>query len=191
MSTVERRTRETEIALTVSAGSGTANADTTDPFLDHMLTTLSRYGGLDLTVKATGDLRHHLIEDVGIALGAALADETPPAAARYGSAIVPMDEALVQAAVDVGGRPFYQGSLPSPLYEHFLQSLAFNLKATLHVVVIRGTDRHHVVEAAIKAVGLCLRQALTPGDSVFSTKGAVELERLGAEAILDETEELG
>lgn len=191
MSTVERRTRETDITLTVMRGDGVADADTTDAFLDHMLTTLARYGGLDLTVKATGDLRHHLIEDVGIALGAALADEVPATAARYGSASVPMDEALVQAAVDVGGRPFYEGPVPSPLYDHFLQSLAFNLKATLHVVVLRGTDRHHVVEAAVKAVGLALRQALTPGDSIFSTKGAVELERLRQEAVLDETEELG
>jgi imidazoleglycerol-phosphate dehydratase len=191
MSTVERRTRETEIVLTVTSGNGTCDAHTTDPFLDHMLTTLARYGDLDLAVQATGDLRHHLIEDVGIALGAALVDEVPTTATRYGSAIVPMDEALVQAAVDVGGRPFYEGTIPSPLYEHFLQSVAFNLKATLHVVVIRGTDRHHVVEAAIKAVGLCLRQALAPGDSVFSTKGAVELERLRDEAVLDETEELG
>ncbi len=93
--------------------------------------------------------------------------------------------------MDVGGRPFYEGPVPSPLYDHFLQSLAFNLKATLHVVVLRGTDRHHVVEAAVKAVGLALRQALTPGDSIFSTKGAVELERLRQEAVLDETEELG
>lgn len=191
MSTVERKTRETEITVTVTCGSGATEIDTTDPFLDHMLTTLARYGGLDLTVRARGDLRHHLIEDVGIALGTALADEVPTGAARYGSTVVPMDEALVQAAVDVGGRPYYEGSVPSPLYEHFLQSLAFNLKATLHVVVIRGTDRHHVVEAAIKAVGLCLRQALTRGDSVFSTKGAVELERLRDDAVLDETEELG
>ena len=86
-----------------------------------------------------------------------------------------MDEALVQAAIDVGGRAYYVGPLPSRLYEHFLHSFAINLGATLHVEVIRGRDRHHIVEAAIKATGLALRQALAEGDSVFSTKGAVEI----------------
>jgi imidazoleglycerol-phosphate dehydratase len=156
-----------------------------------MLTVLARYGGLDLEVQAEGDLRHHLIEDVAIALGAALSDEVPASAVRFGSSVVPMDDALVQAAIDVGGRAYYAGSLPSPLYEHFLQSLAIHLKATLHVHVIRGDDPHHVVEAAFKAVGFCLRQALAQGDTVFSTKGAVELQRIRAEGVLDESEELG
>jgi imidazoleglycerol-phosphate dehydratase len=106
----------------------------------------------------------------------ALKNETPPTAARYGWALVPMDEALAQAAVDVGGRPYYVGPLPSRLYEHFLQSLAVNLGATLHIEVIRGRDRHHIVEAAIKAFGLALRQALEEGGTVFSTKGSVSLE---------------
>jgi imidazoleglycerol-phosphate dehydratase len=88
---------------------------------------------------------------------------------------VPMDEALVQAAVDVGGRPWYVGRLPSTLYEHFLHSFATNLGATLHVKVIRGKDRHHMVEAAVKATGLALRQALREGDAVFSTKGSVSI----------------
>jgi hypothetical protein len=86
-----------------------------------------------------------------------------------------MDEALAQAAIDVGGRAFYEGRIPSPLYQHFLQSFAMNLGATLHVRILRGKDRHHMVEAAIKAVGLSLRQALRTGDQVFSTKGAVAL----------------
>jgi imidazoleglycerol-phosphate dehydratase len=89
-----------------------------------------------------------------------------------------MDEALVEAAVDVGGRPYFVGKVPSNLYTHFLHSFATNLDATLHVRVIRGTDKHHMVEAAIKATGLALRQALAEGDSVFSTKGSVTLERL-------------
>jgi imidazoleglycerol-phosphate dehydratase len=90
-----------------------------------------------------------------------------------------MDDALVQAAVDLGGRPWYEGRLPSALYQHFLQSLAFNLKATVHLRVLRGRDRHHVVEAGVKALGLALRQALgqAPGGGVFSTKGAVALGR--------------
>jgi imidazoleglycerol-phosphate dehydratase len=128
-------------------------------------------------VSAAGDLRHHLVEDVAITLGLALADEVPESAARYGWALVPMDDALVQAAVDLGGRPWYEGRLPSRLYQHFLQSFAFNLRATVHVRVLRGRDRHHVVEAAVKAVGLALRQALEekPGGT-FSTKGSVKLE---------------
>jgi imidazoleglycerol-phosphate dehydratase len=88
-----------------------------------------------------------------------------------------MDDALVQAAVDLGGRPWYQGRLPSPLYEHFLQSLTVNLRATVHVQVQRGRDRHHVVEAAVKALGLALRQALREGSEVFSTKGTVSVRR--------------
>lgn len=89
-----------------------------------------------------------------------------------------MDEALAEAAVDLGGRPYFAGTLPSKLYAHFLHSFATNLGATLHVRVLRGTDRHHMVEAAIKATGLALRQALAEGDTVFSTKGSVSLERL-------------
>jgi len=102
----------------------------------------------------------------------------PEKAERYGWALVPMDDALVQAAVDIGGRAWYAGRLPSPLYEHFLQSLAVNLDATLHVKVVRGRDRHHIVEAAVKAVGLSLRQALREGTEVFSTKGSVTLRRV-------------
>jgi imidazoleglycerol-phosphate dehydratase len=196
MSRIERETNETRIVLDVRVGDGPGEAgpgaigpgesragnlgpgqiDTGEPFLDHMLVTLARYAGLRLDVSAKGDLRHHLVEDVAISLGLALAAEVPARAERYGSALIPMDEALVQAAVDVGGRAFYRGRLPSALYEHFLQSFATNLGATLHVRVIRGRDRHHIVEAAVKATGIALRQALREGDRVFSTKGSVSLE---------------
>jgi imidazoleglycerol-phosphate dehydratase len=172
---MKRETKETSIHLTVDKEGGGIQVETGNPFLTHMVETLARYGGLGLQLEATGDLKHHLIEDVGIALGSALAREAPDTAARYGWAVVPMDEALAEAAVDVGGRPYYVGPLPSRLYEHFLQSLAVNLGATLHIRVIRGRDRHHMVEAAIKAFGLALRQALAPGDTVFSTKGSVSL----------------
>ena len=178
MTRIRRETRETRILLEVSRTSAPdvlPEIRTGDDFLDHMLVTLARYAGLGLTVEATGDLRHHLVEDVAIALGTALREEIPARAERFGSALVPMDEALVQAAIDVGGRPYWVGRLPSNLYEHFLQSFAVNLGATLHVRVIRGRDRHHVVEAAVKATGLALRQALREGDGVFSTKGAVSL----------------
>lgn len=176
MSRIRRETGETTITLDVKREGSTIQVDTGDPFLDHMLITLARYAGLGLTVEATGDLRHHLVEDVAITLGLGLAAEIPARAQRYGSALVPMDEALVQAAVDVGGRPYYVGPLPSNLYQHFLESMALNMRATLHIRALRGKDRHHVVEAAFKATGLALRQALTKGDQVFSTKGSVTLE---------------
>lgn len=176
MTVLKRDTKETRIRLSLSLAGGKISVDTGDGFLSHMVETLARYAGLGLELEASGDLRHHLVEDVGIALGLALKREVPAIAARYGWSLVPMDEALVQAAVDVGGRPFYVGPLPSRLYQHFLQSLSVNLGATVHIKVIRGKDRHHMVEAAVKALGLSLRQALEEGETVFSTKGSVELE---------------
>jgi imidazoleglycerol-phosphate dehydratase len=88
-----------------------------------------------------------------------------------------MDDALVEAALDAGGRAYYEGRLPSRLYEHFFRSLAENAGVTLHLTVRRGRDRHHIVEAAVKATGFALRQARAEGDTVFSTKGAVRVER--------------
>jgi len=178
MSKLKRETKETRIVADVRIGNGEARVDIDDRFLAHMVETLARYASLDIDLEGTGDLRHHLVEDVAIVLGQALADEVPARAARYGWAQVPMDEALAEAAIDVGGRPYYVGKLPSKLYAHFLHSFATNLGATLHVRVLRGTDKHHRVEAAIKATGLALRQALAEGDAVFSTKGSVKLERL-------------
>lgn len=178
MSKIRRKTTETEIIVNLRAGNGGGAVSTTEPFLDHMLVTLARYSGLDLAVEASGDLAHHLIEDVAITLGAALRNETPQACARYGNATVPMDDALVQVSLDNGGRPFYEGPLPDKHYDHFFRSLADTADMTLHIVVLRGTDRHHLVEAAFKAFGLALRQSLQTTDAVFSTKGAVELERL-------------
>jgi imidazoleglycerol-phosphate dehydratase len=178
MTIVERNTRETQIRLEVSPGSGTARVDTTIPFLDHMLVTLGRYASLELTLIARGDLRHHLVEDVAIAFGAAVAALLPPRAARYGDRFIPMDDALVHVAIDLGGRPYYQGPLPSDLYEHWFRSFSDNALATLHVRVIRGRDRHHVVDAAFKALGASLGQALVADSAsgVFSTKGIVGLE---------------
>ena len=175
MSTVERRTKETNIVLSVDSAGDTRIA-TSLPFLDHMLVTLARYSGLAISVNAEGDLRHHIVEDVAISLGIALRELARARCARYGSAIVPMDDALVQCALDVGGRPYYRGPLPSSLYDHFMRSLATSGGITLHLRVLRGDDRHHVVEAAFKALGLALRAALQESDAVFSTKGAVALE---------------
>ena len=173
MSVIERETSETRIRLEIIRGEGRATVSTGLRFLDHMMVTLARYSRLDLSLEATGDLKHHLIEDVGIAFGAALAGETPATCARYGHRVIPMDDALVEAAVDLGGRPFYRGPVPSSLYDHWFRSFADHARATLHVRVRRGTDRHHIVEAAFKALGLSLHDALMDSGTVFSTKGAV------------------
>jgi imidazoleglycerol-phosphate dehydratase len=138
-----------------------------------MLITLARYASLDLHVEARGDLKHHLIEDVGIAIGSGIAELASIPVARYGDRTIPMDDALVQVAIDLGGRPYYRGLLPSSLYDHWMHSFSMHAKATLHVRVLRGRDRHHVVEAGFKALGLALRDALTPSASVMSTKGMV------------------
>ena len=175
MSVIVRETKETHIRIEAERGSGTAVIETGVPFLDHMMVTLARYSGLDLTIKATGDLKHHLIEDVAIAFGAALAAIVPATATRYGDRTIPMDDALVHVSIDVGGRPYYRGRLPSSLYDHWMRSFADNARATLHLRVLRGEDRHHVVEAGFKALGLALRDALAESGAVFSTKGAVAL----------------
>lgn len=176
MTVVTRQSNETQIRVHVRAGTGVASVRTGEPFLDHMLVAFARYAGVDLDVEATGDLRHHLIEDVAIVLGQAVAAFAPAGCARYGDRTVPMDDALVQVVLDIGGRPFYEGPLPSNMYDHFLRSFADNARTTLHVRVLRGRDRHHVVEAAFKALGLALRDALADSGAVFSTKGSVRLD---------------
>lgn len=179
MTRLTRETGETRVQITLSTGDQTSHAGirTGDAFLDHMLRTLARYSGLYLAIDAAGDLRHHLIEDVAISIGLALRDTTPERCARYGNAVVPMDDALVQVTLDAGGRVYYRGRLPVRLYEHFFRSLAENAAMTLHLLVLRGRDPHHVVEAAFKAFGLALRQALVPEGTVFSTKGSVRVSR--------------
>jgi imidazoleglycerol-phosphate dehydratase len=183
MTGLTRETLETRIRVAMDSAAG-AGADrgaepgngaiaTGDPFLDHMMVTLARYADLPLRIEARGDLRHHLVEDTAITLGALLARETPATCARYGHAVIPMDEALVEVALDIGGRPHYEGRLPSRLYEHFFRSMSLHAGWTLHVRVLRGSDRHHIVEAAFKALGLALRAARREGGGVFSTKGSV------------------
>jgi imidazoleglycerol-phosphate dehydratase len=175
MTVIERQTRETQIRVEIVADATRTEIDTGIAFLDHMLITLARYAGLGLVVRAHGDLPHHLIEDVGIAVGSAFAAYAPAAAARYGDRTIPMDDALVHCAIDIGGRPYYRGPLPSSLYDHWMRTFADNARATLHLRVLRGSDRHHIVEGAFKALGLALRDALADGgaDAVFSTKGPV------------------
>lgn len=176
MTVVTRESKETQIRCEIRAGSGAARVSTGDAFLDHMLVAFARYSGVNLEVQATGDLRHHLIEDVAITLGQAVAAFAPAGCARYGERTVPMDDALVQVVLDIGGRPYYRGPLPSPLWDHFLRSFADNARTTLHVRVLRGRDKHHIVEAAFKALGFALREALAETGAVFSTKGAVRLD---------------
>ncbi|HNV74762.1 MAG TPA: imidazoleglycerol-phosphate dehydratase [Gemmatimonadaceae bacterium] len=182
MGTIERETRETSIRVTLTLGGGDVAVDTSIPFLDHMLLTWARYAGLGLTVEARGDLRHHIIEDVAIALGAAFKDTVPATAARYGHRTIPMDEALVECAIDIGGRFYYEGPVPSSLYDHFMRSFAEHAGSTLHLRVLRGTDRHHIIEGAFKALGLAMRDALVDSGAVFSTKGSVSLRRTDGDA---------
>jgi imidazoleglycerol-phosphate dehydratase len=172
MMPLRRTTAETDVMIRAGTGTGNAPIDTTIPFLDHMLRTLTRYAGLDLAVSARGDLPHHLIEDVAITLGKFIAANAPTTAARYGERTIPMDDALVQCVIDLGGRPYYRGPLPSTLYDHWMRSFSDNALATIHLRVLRGTDRHHIIEAAFKGLGLALRDALRETDAVFSTKGS-------------------
>ena len=173
MTRLERTSKETRVQVEVGRGQAPARVETRLAFFNHMLSTLARYGGLSLVLRAEGDLVHHLMEDVGITLGQSLRKLVPTTAARFGERTVPMDDALVQAVVDVGGRPYYRGRLPSALYEHWMRSFAENAGITLHVRVLRGRNRHHVLEAAFKAVGLALREALVEQGDLLSLKGQV------------------
>lgn len=173
MTTIERTTSETAVRVSLSRESSDIAIATSIPFLDHMLTALARYSGVGMRVEARGDLRHHIAEDVAICVGKAFAAFAPDARARFGERTVPMDDALVQCVLDLGGRPYYRGPLPHTLYDHWMRSFADNAGATLHLRVLRGRDRHHIVEAAFKSLGLALAQAIAPSDAVFSTKGSV------------------
>jgi imidazoleglycerol-phosphate dehydratase len=173
MTEIVRVTRETRVRVVL--GSANPSIATSVPFLDHMMTTLSRLGDLDLEIEASGDLPHHLVEDVAIAIGMAAAKRADGPIARYGHQVIPMDDAVVECILDLGGRAYYRGPLPSDLYDHWMRSFAEHARATLHLRVLRGSNRHHVVEAAFKGLGRALAQALQPADQVLSTKGAVSI----------------
>lgn len=175
---LERTTTETTIRVEMNKGSGAAKVRTGIPFLDHMITALARYSGLDITVEADGDLAHHIIEDIAITAGAAFAKILPASCSRYGDRTVAMDDALVQVVIDTGGRAYYRGPIPGNLYDHWMRSFCQNAGMTLHIRVLRGSDKHHVVEAAFKALGLAIREALIEGDAVFSTKGSVSMREI-------------
>lgn len=176
MTVVTRNTRETQIRVELASDPAATAIETSVPFLDHMLATFARYSGLGVRVTAAGDLPHHIIEDVAICVGAALAAFAPSTVARYGDRTIPMDDALVQCVIDLGGRPYYRGRLPSRLYDHWMRSFSDNAKATVHFRVLRGTDRHHIVEASFKALGLAVRDALVETGAVCSVKGSVATE---------------
>ena len=191
--TVERTTRETAVRAEVALdGAGHTHAATGIGFFDHMLTHLGRHGVLDLTLTAQGDLdvdAHHTVEDCGIVLGQAVAQALGDRAgiARYGHAVVPMDEALARAAVDLSNRahlvwhvPFQReqlGELPTELVREFAESFVRHAGMTLHVAKLDGVNDHHVCEAAFKALARALRQAVEPdpraGGAVPSTKGTL------------------
>lgn len=190
---VERRTQETDVVVQLNIdGTGASKVETTMPFLDHMLSAFSKHGLMDLTVDAHGDTHidlHHTVEDVGIVLGEALrqalADKR--GLVRYGSAFVPMDEALVFSAVDLSGRPFLVFDVPLhrarvadfdlDLLREFFRAFAFNAEITLHVRMHYGENLHHIAEAVFKAVARALAQATRLDPRIEgllpSTKGAL------------------
>ncbi len=189
---VQRTTKESDVLVEVDLdGTGEASVQTGVPFYDHMLTALGKHAGLDLTVRTVGDLEvdaHHTVEDTSLALGKAireaLGDKT--GIRRYGDALVPLDEALVQVAVDLSGRPYLVhhepdlveliGTYDTTLTRHIFESIVAEARITLHVRVLEGRNAHHVVEAQFKAVARALRDAVALDPRVVgvpSTKGAL------------------
>jgi imidazoleglycerol-phosphate dehydratase len=185
-----RETKETKIELTLDVdGAGQASASTGIPFFDHMLEQLGKHSGWDLRIEAEGDLEidtHHTIEDVGIVLGTAFKDALGDKAGvrRFASAVVPLDEALVQVALDLSGRPFlvyevdpkseWIGTFDPQLTEEFWRAFAFAAGITLHMRSLSGKNGHHIIEASFKGVARSLRDAVKiEGTGVPSTKGAL------------------
>ena len=187
-----RRTRETEIAVSVKLdGTGNINIDTEIGFFDHILISFATHGGFDIDLKAAGDLEvdcHHTVEDVGIVLGKAfaLALEDKSGIRRFGSAYIPMDEALAFTSLDVSGRPYliYEGKFKNErigeyetcLTEEFLRAFAFNAGITLHTKVLYGENDHHKCEALFKSLAYALKIAVEKSgqQDVISTKGSLD-----------------
>ncbi|HEY7135508.1 MAG TPA: imidazoleglycerol-phosphate dehydratase HisB [Acidimicrobiia bacterium] len=188
--TLHRETKETTVDVELAIdGEGRAAAQTGIPFFDHMLEQLGKHGGFDLTVKAEGDLEvdlHHTVEDVGIVLGTAMKQALGDKAGvrRFADALVPLDEALVQVALDLSGRPFlvydldpvseWIGTFDPQLAEEFWRAFAFAAGITLHLRGVSGRNGHHIIEASFKGVARALRDAVrVEGGGVPSTKGAL------------------
>ena len=187
---VTRKTKEVYIILELDVdGKGITAIKTGIKFLDHILVTLAKHALFNLTIKATGDLKHHISEDVALVLGQAINKATKKGQGikRFGSACVPMDESLARVTVDLGGRAccirnlrIMQNQiedLKTEDIEHFFDSLAQTSKANIHLTVLYGSNEHHKVEATIKALALALRQALTIepriGEQIPSAKGVL------------------
>jgi imidazoleglycerol-phosphate dehydratase len=187
---VRRETKETTVALSLTVdGSGTTSVSTGIPFFDHMLEQLGKHAGFDLRIEAKGDLDvdlHHTVEDVGIVLGNALREALGDkrGVRRFANALVPLDEALVQVALDLSGRPFlvyavdpiseWIGTFDPQLAEEFWKGFVDGARVTLHVRSITGKNGHHVIEASFKGVARALRDAVkVEGEGVPSTKGTL------------------
>jgi imidazoleglycerol-phosphate dehydratase len=189
-----RTTKETSItiSLDVDGTTGAVHASTGLPFFDHMLDQIGRHGGFDLSIDATGDLHvdgHHTVEDVGILLGEVFKEALGDKAGvrRFASGLFPLDEALIEVALDLSGRPYFVYDVPfgevlplgnppfnPEMAEHFWQSFATSAGITLHVTKRAGVNTHHVVEASFKGVARCLRDAVrVEGTAVPSTKGSL------------------
>ena len=190
---ITRKTAETDITLSLNLdGRGESQIDTGCGFLDHMLTLFAKHGGFDLTVKCVGDTQvdfHHTVEDVGIVLGSAFAEALGDkrGITRYGSIILPMDEALIVAAVDLSGRSYlgFALDIPAPrvgnfdteLVEEFWLAFTRKAECNLHLRTLAGTNSHHVIEGAFKAAARALREAVAidaaRSDELPSTKGVL------------------
>lgn len=186
---ITRKTKETDISVKIELdGTGKSEIETEFKFLNHLLAALSKHSAIDMQIKAKGDLAHHIIEDVGICLGQALnkALKDKKGIKRFGSAYVPMDEALVRTVVDLGGRPWHnielnfkstkvEDIMAQDIY-HFLVSLTYNAVINLHLTTLMGEDNHHIAEAAFKALALALKDAISFDDTqseIPSTKGVL------------------
>jgi len=191
--TLERKTRETEITVSLDLdGSGEADIDTGIGFLDHMLESFSRHSMIDLKVRAQGDLHvdfHHTTEDTGIVIGGAVKKALGDFAGitRFGSALIPMDETCTRVALDVSNRPYLVwrveipkgklGEMDTELFKEWFQAFAQNAGVCLHVETLYGSNSHHIVESCFKGLARALRQAVTPDErlegGVASTKGVL------------------
>jgi imidazoleglycerol-phosphate dehydratase len=193
---IERTTSESSVSLSLNLdGDGTNNISTSVPFFDHMLTALSKHSLIDLTVTATGDTHidvHHTVEDTAIVFGQALREALGDKAgiSRFGDALVPLDEALARAVVDISGRPYLVhegepegfehhligGHFTGSLVRHVFEAITMHAMLTVHVSVLAGRDPHHIAEAQFKAFARALRKAVARDDKVSgvpSTKGAL------------------
>ena len=187
---IERKTKETKVSVEVKLdGKSSYKIDTGIPFFDHMLSLLGKHGLLNLNIKASGDLEvdmHHVAEDVGISLGKALSKALgkKESIKRYGASLIPMDESLCLACVDLSGRGYLVFNVSSKkrtkpgfdleLTEEFFRALAHNAEATLHINILYGRNLHHIIESAFKAVGRAIGEAIQVDKrikGVLSTKG--------------------